>query len=358
MPFFPLWLQAVGLETALIGLVMAAPTAARLLAVPIVSAWVGRHDTLRGAIIIASWLTFVGVLLLGNMRGALAIALVLWLISWPWTAAIPLTDAYALRGVSYYRRNYGPIRLWGSVGYILAVLAAGYLAGVLGPPNLIWVIAGVAFLAALASVFLAPTGHALPGALQIANPAALLRTPAFIAVLVAAALIQGSHAAYYIFSAISWQAAGMSSTTVAVLWSLCVVVEIALFATSPRLGLSPAVLLASGGAGAVLRWAIMTQEPGLAVLAFAQSLHALSFGATQLGVVGLMARLVPGRIMTHAQGYLSTASGLVMASTGIVCGWVYASLGQSIYYGMTAMALAGTLVVLGSRQAIGKAMAA
>lgn len=357
MPFFPVWLQAVGLEPALIGLIVAAPTAARLLAVPIITASVGRHDALRGAIICTAGLTFVGLLLLGNMHSALTIAVVLWLLAWPWTAVVPLTDAYALRGVAYYRRAYGPIRLWGSVGYIAAALAAGFLGSWFGALNLIWIIAGVAGLAALSSFWLTPSGPAAPGALQISKPTALLRTPAFLAVLAAAALIQGSHSAYYIFSAISWQAAGMSSTTVSFLWALCVAVEIILFAVSPRLDLSPATLIGIGGAGAVMRWIVMVQEPGLAVLAAAQALHALSFGATHLGAMGLLARLVPGRIMPNAQGYVATASGIVMASTGIACGWAFSSLGQSIYYGMAAMALAGTIVVVASRHAIRKAMA-
>jgi PPP family 3-phenylpropionic acid transporter len=227
----------------------------------------------------------------------------------------------------------------------------------LGTLNLIWIIATIAGLCAVSSFWLTPTGLASSGALQITKPTALLRTHAFLALLAGAALIQGSHSAYYTFSAISWQAAGMSSTTVALLWALCVVVEIALFAASPRLGLSPTALLSLGGAGAVLRWIIMAQEPGLAVLSFAQALHALSFGATHLGVMGLLARLVPGRIMANAQGYVATASGIVMASTGIACGWVFGSLGQSIYYGMAAMALTGTIVIVASRHAIRKAIA-
>ena len=64
MPFFPVWLQATGLEPALIGLIMAAPTAARLLAVPLITAWVARHDALRGAIVWMGGLTFAGLLLL------------------------------------------------------------------------------------------------------------------------------------------------------------------------------------------------------------------------------------------------------------------------------------------------------
>jgi PPP family 3-phenylpropionic acid transporter len=357
MPFFPVWLQATGLEPALIGLIMAAPTAARLLAVPLITAWVARHDALRGAIVWMGGLTFAGLLLLGNMRSAIAIAAVLWLVSWPWTAIVPLTDAYALRGVAWYRQSYGPIRLWGSVGYIAATLAAGLVGGLVGAINLIWVIAAIAGLAALSSFALTQPGSAAPGALAIAKPTALLRTPAFLAVMAGTALIQGSHSAYYVFSSISWQAFGMSSTTISALWALCVVAEIVLFAVSPRFDLSPAALLGLGGVGAVVRWLIMTQEPPLAILGFAQLLHALSFGATHLGIMGLLARLVPGRIMPNAQGYVATATGIVMASTGIICGFVFASLGQSLYYGMTAMALAGTIIVFAARHAIGKAMA-
>lgn len=357
MPFFPVWLRAVGLEPALIGFILAAPTAARLLAVPIITAWAGRRDALRGALMATAVATFAGLLLLGNMRSALTIAVVLWLVSWPWTAIVPLTDAYALRGVAYYRRSYGPIRLWGSVGYIAATLVAGFVGGWLGALNLIWIFAGIAGLAALSSLWLAPSGPAAPGTLQISKPTVLLRMPAFLAVLVGAALIQGSHSAYYTLSAISWLAAGMSSGTISVLWAICVVAEILLFATSPRLGLSPAGFIAFGGAGAVVRWIVTAQEPGFAALAAAQALHALSFGATHLGTMGLLARLVPGRIMANAQGYIATASGIIMASTGIACGWAFASLGQSIYYGMAAMALAGTLVVVGSRHAIRTAMA-
>ena len=63
-------------------------------------------------------------------------------------------------------------------------------------------------------------------------------------------------------------------------------------------------------------------------------------------------------MMPTAQGYTATASGIVMASTGIACGALFASLGQAIYYGMAAMALAGTLVMLLARGAIRAAMRA
>lgn len=358
MPFFPVWLRASGLEPALIGLVMAAPTAARLMSVPVVTAAAGRNDTLRGSMIVAAILTFAGFLLLGGMHTAVTIAFVLWLTAWAWTPIFPLADAYALRGVAYFRLDYGPIRLWGSAAYMVGALVAGVLESAFGAPNLIWTFAAFAGVIAAVSFGLAPAGQVVSsGAAQVAKPTALLTTPAFVAVVAAAALIQGSHSAYYTFSAISWQAAGFSSATVSVLWTLCVAVEIVLFALSPRLRWSPATLIAIGGAGAVLRWLITAQEPPLALLAFAQALHALSFGATHLGTMGLLVRIVSGRHMPNAQGYVVTASGIVMASTGIVCGLLFASVGQAIYYGMAAMALIGTAIILLARPAIRRACA-
>jgi PPP family 3-phenylpropionic acid transporter len=180
----------------------------------------------------------------------------------------------------------------------------------------------------------------------------LLRRQGFIAIVVAAALIQGSHAAYYSFSSIAWQAEGFSSTTISVLWSLCVVAEIALFAWSPWLGLASSTLIILGGIGAAVRWAVTGLEPSLAVLFVVQLLHALSFGATHLGTMGLLAQRVPGHSLATAQGTLTASSGIVSATATILCGRLYNDFGQSIYFGMAAMAATGALVMLLKRYSV------
>ena len=43
---------------------------------------------------------------------------------------VPLTDAYALRGVARYGLNYGPLRLWGSAAFVVGALACGLLVDV------------------------------------------------------------------------------------------------------------------------------------------------------------------------------------------------------------------------------------
>ena len=349
MPFFPLWLTAAGLEPGWIGIVAATPTVARLIAVPIVTAQAERRHAIRGAIVVTAVLTFIGFAMLGQVHGATAIILTLWLTACAWTPILPLTDAYALRGVTLYRINYGPIRLWGSAAYAVGALAAGTFASQIAPDRLIWIIAGAAGLGALASLWIAPIDAGMPVRGSVSRALALLRDPAFLAVISAAALIQGSHAAYYTFSAIGWQAAGFGPFTIAMLWALCVAVEIVLFASSPRMGIAPAMLIAIGGAAAALRWIAMAQEPSIGLLVIVQPLHALSFGATHLGTMGLLARLAPGHVVASAQGYLAVTIGVVSAVASILCGQFYGAVGLSIYYGMAVMAVTGCAAMLAMR---------
>jgi PPP family 3-phenylpropionic acid transporter len=127
---------------------------------------------------------------------------------------------------------------------------------------------------------------------------------------------------------------------------------VALFALSGRLPkrLSPTLLLAIGGSGAILRWAVMALDPPVAVLPALQMLHACSFGATHLGLMGFMARGVPRELAATAQGMVATGSGLVNASATFASGLVYAATGSLAYLLMSAMAFVGVVAALYARR--------
>jgi PPP family 3-phenylpropionic acid transporter len=129
-----------------------------------------------------------------------------------------------------------------------------------------------------------------------------------------------------------------------------VVAEILLFAWSPRLRLAASSLIVLGGVGAAVRWMVTGLEPSLAVLVVIQLLHALSFGATHLGTMGLLAHRVPGHSLATAQGTLTASIGIVSATATVLCGRLFNDFGQSIYFGMAAMAAAGALAMLVMRQ--------
>ncbi len=289
LPFFPVWLKAVGIEASWIGIITAVPAVTRFTVLPFVTGLAERRQSLRNAIIITAFATALGLTVVG--------------------------------------------------------LACGLLVDVIAPEHLIWVIAAVAGLSALASLGLRPIDGLKKADVMQRGAGALLRDPGFLAIILASALIQGSHAAYYIFASIVWKQSGLGGLTIAGLWSLGVLAEIVLFALSPRFTRPYAVLVVIGALSAVARWLITAQEPPVAVLSAVQLAHGLSFGLTQVGTMGLLVRNVPFHVMARGQGYLAACGGIVASSASILSGVVFARYGQGVYYLMAAMALSGAVVM-------------
>jgi PPP family 3-phenylpropionic acid transporter len=203
----------------------------------------------------------------------------------------------------------------------------------------------MAGFSALASLGLRPIDGLKKADVMQRGAGALLSDPGFLAIVLSSALIQGSHAAYYIFASIVWKQSGLGGLTIAGLWSLGVLAEIVLFALSPRFTLPYAVLVVIGALSAVARWIITAQDPPIAILAVVQLAHGLTFGLTQVGTMGLLVHHVPGHVMARGQGYLAACGGIVASSTSVLCGIVYARYGQGVYYVMAAMALSGAVLM-------------
>ena len=345
LPFFPVWLKAVGIDASWIGIITAVPAVTRFTVLPFVTGLAERRHSLRGAMIATAFAAALGFLLVGTQHQPLLVFFAYAATACVWTPMVPLTDAYALSGVARYGLNCGPLRLWGSAAFVVGALICGLLVDVIAATQLIWVIASVAGLGAIVSLGLTRLDHPKTAPVARHGANALLREPGFLAIIVAAALIQGSHAAYYTFASITWQGAGFGGLTIAGLWVLGVLAEIVVFAASPRFTLSPSVLVVIGGLSAVARWLITAQEPSVAVLSVVQLAHGLTYGITQVGTMGLLVRHVPGHVMARGQGYFAACSGIVTSSASILSGAVYARHGQGVYYVMAAMAASGALLM-------------
>jgi MFS transporter, PPP family, 3-phenylpropionic acid transporter len=345
VPFFTLWLKSVGIDASWIGIILAAPAVTRFTVLPLVTGVASKRFSLRTLLTITATATALGFAVIGTQYLPLAVLLAYAATCCVWTPMLPLTDAYALGGVARFGLNYGPIRLWGSAAFIVGALGCGFLVDVVATRYLIWVIVSVAVLGAVASLGLQPLDRPKPPASSGQGGSALQRDPGVLAIIVAAALIQSSHAAYYAFASITWQAFGLDGLTIAGLWVVGVLAEIVVFALSPRFSLAPALLVVIGGLSAVARWLITAQEPSLAVLTVVQLAHGLTFGLTQIGVMGLLVRHVPGHLMARGQGYLAACGGIISSTASVMSGVIYASYGQHVYYVMAAMALVAATVM-------------
>jgi PPP family 3-phenylpropionic acid transporter len=355
LPFFPLWLEAKGLDAGMIGLVLAAPMVVRLFSIPVLTRLADRHQVVRGAIVTASGLAAAGMMAVGFAQGNVAILIVFTLASIPFTPVMPLAEAYALRGLAQVGRAYGPVRLWGSAAFIAGSLGAGWIIDSMAPGNLIWLIVAALLATALAAAGLVPLPPRTPMP-DAPEPSyeGFLRTPGFLVVAAAAGLIQASHAVYYNFSALDWKAAGMDASAVGALWAVGVLAEITLFAFSGRLPawLGPRALVVAEALGATLRWSVMALDPPMAALPFLQCLHGFSFGATHLGAIGFVARAAPPGRAATAQGSLAVMLGGTMALSMGLSGVLYQAFGSLAYAGMAMMAAARAVcAVIGWRRA-------
>lgn len=343
LPFLPVWFAAKGLDSPTIGVVLASAIAARLIVVPLATHATDRVGQLKPAIVLASLAACAAYAALAFGDDAVTLFILYALASAAAAVLLPLVETYAVHGLQRRQRAYGPVRLWASVAFIAGNLIAGAAAPLLAPTDIVWLIVAAYAGCCLLTPWLLPFD--LPKARDVPTrtTASQLRVTVVVLAVVAASCVQASHAFYYAFSALEWRTGGFSSLSIGFLWALGVAAEIALFAASSRFPawIAPTHLLLTGAIGGVVRWTAMAFDPSAVVLAPLQCLHGLSFGATHLGAVLLIARAAPiGRAAT-AQGALATALGVAMALALVASGFLRPDFGSASYAAMAVLACIG-----------------
>jgi PPP family 3-phenylpropionic acid transporter len=347
MPFMPPWLAAKGLDPREIGIVLAAPLVARVVVVPLSTRLADRLGMLQRALVAASLASVAGFAVVGLLSGFTPIFVAYALASTVLAPVLPLGDAYALRELRGRMPRYGSVRMWGSVAFIVANLGGGLLLARLGAHQVIWAVVAALVLTAAAAITLPRTAPeaAAPADARGAE-ASPWRSPAFVAVVLAASLIQASHAVLYGFATLLWSAQGIGGTAIGALWALGVVAEILLFALSGRVvgAVGPARMIVLGGIGGVIRWGAMALNPPPMALPLLQILHALSFAATHLGAMHFLAQAVPAGRGATAQGDFAAVQGLVFAGAMSLSGVLVAAYGGAAYGAMAGAAALGALL--------------
>ena len=346
MPFIPAVLSAGGLSATQLSIVLALGSVVRLLTSP-ASARLADSLGLRVVLLAGALLAAVTLPLMAVLQGVVALMLVQVVHSLGVAPVVPSSDAAAVAEMRRRPFDYGRVRAWGSIAFIAAAVAAGQLVAWTAPAAALWLSA----LCLLATALVAAGLPEAPGPRPVVTGGTWepWRYPGFRRLLPASALIQGSHAVYYGFSTLHWQAAGLSSGTIGFLWGWGVVMEVALFLWGRRLveRLGARGMATLAAAAGVLRWGITGATTELVPLFLAQSLHALTFGAMHLAAIRALGTLPAGlgaRAQTlHASLGVGLASGALMLASGPL----YAALEGHAFWVMAG--LCGLGVVAGLR---------
>ncbi len=360
LPYFAVWLDWRGLRTDEIAVLLSAPLFTRVVFIPIVSFIADRVGDRRLILIVLSWGALAAFLLLWVAQGFWQMFLVMLLLAANWNSVMPLTETVAMTGVRAGVLDYGRVRLWGSLSFIVAALGAGLIVGELGPQAVLPLLMTGGVLTMIGAHLLPRDrdltrgrGQAAPAVfrpLRLADAFALIRSPLFLLFLAGSSLIYASHMLIYTFGSLHWQSQGFPSGAIGGLWSVGVVAEVVLFAASASIlaRYSATRMLVVAGVAATLRWGLMAIDPPLWATAILQNLHALSFGAGHLAAMHFVMRAVPEDRAATAQGlYAAVVVGMLGGLVTLASGPLYRALAGEAYGVMALVALVGTVLAYG-----------
>jgi PPP family 3-phenylpropionic acid transporter len=352
VPFFPLWLKTRGLSSQEIAITMAAPMAARLVIVPIMTLAADRMGDRRLIAVVCSLAALAAVAAMPAASGFIPLMVLTILHTGSMTPLMPIVESIAMDGAQRLSIPYGRMRLWGSLAFIGGSMGAGALLDWITPARVIWLVLGSGALTVL-SAFVLP-GPVREGNLRRPSASALARagmamsaSPQFLLFAAASGTAMSSHAVLYTFGSLHWQALGFGGSTIGALWATGVLAEVALlaFGTALLRTIPAPRLLVLGAAGGCLRWAITGMDPPIAVLLPLQALHALSFAATHLGAMKFLQAAVPKSAANFGQGlYVAIVSGLFMGLALLLAGPLYAALAGRAYLAMALLCAVGILL--------------
>ena len=349
-PFFGLYLKSLGFTSLEIGMLLAIMPVVRTV-LPTVWGWIADHFGHRRALIrltsIAATVISVGLLLAVGFGWLFS---VLFFLNVFWCAALPLVEATTFGRLKGRLGDYGRIRVWGSVSFVLAVLATGPAldrAGVgILPAMLVLLFGFVAVSAWLLPADEAPAHHE-----EHASLGRILRRPEVAALFIACFLMSLAHGPYNSFYSIHLVDLGYSKTAVSWLWTISVVAEIGVFLWMPhilrRVSIANVIALSLGCA--VVRFLLigwLARSP--AALVVAQVLHAATFGAHHAAALAAIHHFFRGRFQARGQGlYTALGFGAGGAAGAVLSGWLWDHVGAGLTFTFgAAAALVAVVVVL------------
>jgi PPP family 3-phenylpropionic acid transporter len=250
-------------------------------------------------------------------------------------AALPLFEAMTFAHLKDDIGRYGRLRVWGSVGFILAVTGVGAALDLWPVALLPWLVVAV-LLASFACALVVPDVVSRREQSLTVPVWPVVRRPEVMALFAACFFMSVAHGPLYGFYSIHLAANEYSNTLIGGMWSLGVFAEIAVFLAMPQLArwFSMRALLAfSFGCGVVrfvlIGWAVSSPW----VMAFAQLLHAATFGLYHATAVSFINRWFPGSLRVRGQAlYMSLTFGAGGMLGSFASGLAWDGLGAGVTY--------------------------
>ncbi|MEE4131983.1 MFS transporter [Pseudomonas viridiflava] len=354
-PFMALYLHHLGFSSARIGELIAIPMLMRCVA-PNLWGWLGDYTGRRLAIVrfgaVCTLLAF-SLILLDHSYAWLAMVMALY--AFFWHAILPQFEVITLAHLQGQTARYSQIRLWGSIGFILAVVVLGRLLEWfsldLFPHMLLMVMAGIAI-----SSWWVPNAQPAVSS-RPSDEGGFLRQlsrPGVLAFYLSVALMLLSHGPYYTFLTLHLEALGYSRSLIGVLWSVGVVAEVLMFMVMSRVlqRFSVRQVLLASFLLAAVRWQLLGAfAEHLLVLLVAQVMHAATFGSFHAAAIHFVQRSFGPRQQGQGQALYAALSGVGGAFGALYSGYSWTALGPFWTFAIASLAaLAAAIMIVTPRK--------
>ena len=347
LPYWNPYLYSKGFNATEIAYITAIIAATKIFA-PYLWGWLADHINNRMQVIqlasLICLLVFPAVIWIDSF---IVMLLVIFLFSFFWNASLPQFEATTLSHLDTQVERYSQIRLWGSIGFIVAVLLAGYIFDRYSirwqPYVMILIFSGV-FINSL----LIKDKAAKQLQINDQSVTAILKQPNIILLFFLCFLMQCSHGAYYTFYSIYLHSHGYSESVTGWLWALGTFAEIFVFIFMHKIirHYHAATLLVLCFLLTTIRWLFMAyMVDNLLVMMLIQLLHASSFGLFHATAIHLVYQFFQGKLQGRGQALYSASSfGIGGAIGALISGYIWPYSHQLTFICMAAIAAIGIIM--------------
>jgi len=347
LPYFNLYCYHLGFSGMQIGVLSALRSVALVAFALLWGALADRFQCRRGIFILcslAATAVWSGYLATGRFGPMLAITVAHALFFAP---LISFLESFSMDVLGARKQRYGSLRVWGSIGFILVVLAIGRLlenrpVDIIVPLILVGSAVQAVFALALPKPAVEPARHRWQGAEAMGQ----LRLWLFLG---GAFLMLVSHGAYYGFFSIHLEVAGFSKSFIGMAWALASTAEIGVMIRSEKLfgRFSLPRVLVFSMAVAVLRWLLVWTAASPAAILATQVLHAVTYGTFHMASILFVDRLMPAAAKTSGQALNNAVTyGLGNMVGFFLNGYLFEIMGtRPLFLVSAGIALAGGLLM-------------
>ena len=339
-PFWGMWLRNKGLPPSEIGIIIALPYLMKIIIAPLISQAADKHDEYWRPLLLSVLIGTAFTFLYFAGTSFWSLLLITFAVNLCFPAVTPLLETITVSQSIKHDLNYGRIRSFGSVSFIVASIIVGFFLKTYSIEYVLWAVCG-SLLFMLTTMIYLPRGNKKVSGDNFHSTSplkSLLKNNEFIWFLIIVGLLQMSHGVFYSMGSIYWKENGIDEDMIGLLWGGGVIAEVLLFVFCNNIIKKYPVFFVFAVIGffGVVRWLIFSMTVSLPILFITQMLHGLTFGASHLAAIQYMAaKITAARAGTAQSLYSSLPLGLGMGIATYVGGVIYESSGGGAYMAMS-----------------------